>query len=214
MKAGIPSNRLYQDKVTICKGIMMKDNAVVGKFKIVSTPISGLVVLERTAFEDVRGVFSRLYSAETLQEAGMNKPILQINHSITRLKGTARGLHFQYPPSAEMKVVTCLRGEVFDVAVDLRHGSDTFLSWHGEYLSESNRKSLLIPEGCAHGFQTMEENCELLYFHTANYSPEMEGGVNVEDNRIGIQWPLPIQELSARDRTFPVLDSDFEGINL
>ena len=192
----------------------MTDNDVVGKFKIIPTPISGVVILERTAFEDSRGAFSRLFSAEEFQIAGMDKPILQINHSITRLKGTARGLHFQYPPCAEMKVVSCLKGEVFDVAVDLRCDSETFLSWHGENLTNINKKSLLIPEGFAHGFQTLTNDCELLYFHTANYSPEMEGGFNLEDTRIGIKWPLPVSGSSNRDKNLPFIDDNFEGIRL
>ena len=192
----------------------MVDNEVIGEFKIINTSIPGLMILERTAFEDSRGAFSRLFSSEEFQKAGMDKPILQINHSITRLKGTARGLHFQYPPCTEMKVVNCLKGDVFDVAVDLRHDSETFLSWYGEHLTDTNKKSLLIPEGFAHGFQTLTKDCELLYFHTANYSPEMEGGFNLEDKRIGIKWPLPVTGLSNRDKSLPFIDDDFEGIRL
>ncbi len=187
---------------------------MVGRFKISKTEITGLVVLERTVIEDKRGAFSRLFDAEEYQNAGMVKPILQINHSISRIKGTVRGLHYQHPPHAELKVVTCLKGEVYDVVVDLRHGSKTFLSWHGEYLSEGNKKSLVIPRGFAHGFQTLTNDCELLYFHDACYNPASEDGFHVEDKRIGIKWPLPLGVMSERDMKFSLIKDNYEGIQL
>ena len=123
-----------------------------------------------------------------------------------------RGLHFQRLPHAETKLVSCLHGEIFDVAVDLRRGSPTFLHWCGEILSASNRKSLLIPEGYAHGFQALTENCELIYLHTAAYHPEAEGAFNVFDLALNIVWPLPIVDLSECDRNHPFIKSDFQGI--
>jgi dTDP-4-dehydrorhamnose 3,5-epimerase len=146
--------------------------------------------------------------------AGITKSIAQINHTITRKKGAVRGLHFQHPPHAETKVVSCLRGEIFDVAVDLRSGSPTFLQWHGEILSAGNRKSMLIPEGYAHGFQALTEDCELIYLHTAAYHPEAEGALNVADPRLNIAWPLPFVDLSDRDRSHPLIDKIFHGIDL
>lgn len=144
----------------------------------------------------------------------MLKPIAQINHTLTRMKGAVRGMHYQRPPHVEVKVVSCLHGEVFDVAVDLRRGSPTFLQWHGVVLSAANRRSLLIPEGFAHGFQALREDCELIYLHTAPYRPEAEEALNAEDPRLGIGWPLPITELSERDRNHGWIKQDYQGITL
>ena len=113
-----------------------------------------------------------------------------------------------------MKVVNCLRGKVFDVAVDLRDGSPTFGQWHGEILSAENHKCLLIPEGFAHGFQTLKDDTELLYLHTEFYHPESEGGINLFDEEIDVNWPLPAVQLSARDQKLPKLCDGFESIEL
>jgi dTDP-4-dehydrorhamnose 3,5-epimerase len=184
------------------------------RFKVIKTPLSGLVVLERLVLQDKRGSFCRLYESDELSEVFSKKPIVQINHSISKIKGTVRGLHFQHPPFAEAKLVSCIRGEIFDVAVDLRSNSSTFLSWYGEYLSESNSKSLAIPKGFAHGFQTMTDECELLYFHDAMYNPKAEGGLNIKDPRLGIRWPLSISTMSERDEKFPIIDDTYKGIIL
>lgn len=182
------------------------------RFDFISTPLNGLSLVQRKAIEDDRGFLSRFYCAEEFREAGINKPIAQINHTLTRMKGAVRGLHFQHPPYAEIKLVSCLKGEILDVAVDLRRDSPTFLHWHGDILSASNRKSLLIPEGFAHGFQALTEDCELIYLHTAFYRPEAEGALNVADPRLGIAWPLPIGDLSVRDRGHAFIDIDFQGV--
>jgi len=178
------------------------------------TPLAGLMVVQRKAIEDHRGFLSRFYCTDDFRSAGLNKPIAQINHTFTRKKGAVRGLHFQYPPHAETKLVSCMKGEIFDVAVDIRKGSSTFLRWHGEILSAENRKSLWIPEGFAHGFQTLTDDCELIYLHSVAYHSEAEGALNVTDPRISIAWPLAISEISERDRSHPVIHSDFEGIAL
>src|SRR5258708_5995830 len=123
------------------------------------TPLAGLALIERARREDQRGFFSRLFCAEELRSAGFDSPVAQINQTLTLRRGAVRGLHFQYPPHAEIKFVSVLKGEVLDVAVDLRKGSKTFLQWHGEVLSADNRRSLLIPRGFAHGFQTLTESC-------------------------------------------------------
>lgn len=183
-------------------------------FNFIPTPISGLWVAERKTFGDDRGVFARLFCAEELNEIGVDKPIVQINHSITRAKGTTRGLHFQNPPHAETKIISCLKGEVFDVAVDLRRESKTFLKWHAEKLSSENSRGIIIPEGFAHGFQTLTDDCELIYLHTDFYVPESEGGLNVKDNTIGIQWPLPIIGLSDKDKSYAPVDHNFLGVVL
>lgn len=185
-----------------------------GRFSFIQTDLSGVWVLERKALEDTRGAFSRLFCADELRKIKVEKPIVQVNHSVTKTKGTVRGLHFQYPPHAEMKIVSCLKGEIFDVAVDLRRGSKTFLCWHGERLSAKNRRSLVIPEGVAHGYQTLTDDCELIYFHTGFYVPEAEGGLNVQDKRIGIDWPLPIAGLSERDQGHAFVQDGYGGVLL
>jgi dTDP-4-dehydrorhamnose 3,5-epimerase len=144
------------------------------RFDFSPTDLTGLIVVHRKATKDSRGFLSRFYCTDAFCEAGITEPIAQINHAFTRNKGAVRGMHFQYPPHAEVKLVSCLQGEIFDVAVDLRHNSRTFLHWHGEILSTKNRKSLLIPVGFAHGFQTLTDDCELIYLHTTAYHPESE----------------------------------------
>lgn len=184
------------------------------RFDFIQTPLPGLMLVQRKAIEDHRGFLSRFYCAEEFAEAGIGKPISQINHTLTRKRGAVRGLHFQHPPHAEAKLVSCLKGEILDVVVDLRRDSLTFLHSHGEILSAANRKSLLIPEGFAHGLQTLTEDCELIYLHTAAYHPEAEGALNVADPRLNIAWPLPIDDLSDRDRSHPFIGPDFQGIVL
>ncbi|MBI5326886.1 MAG: dTDP-4-dehydrorhamnose 3,5-epimerase [Deltaproteobacteria bacterium] len=184
------------------------------RFDCTLTRLQGLVVVQRKPIRDVRGFFARFYCADEYKKFGMQKPIAQINHTLTTKKGVVRGLHFQYPPHSETKVVSCIRGEAYDVAVDIRKNSPTFLKWHAEILSAENRKSLLIPEGFAHGFQTMTDDCELLYLHTERYVPSAEGALNVQDPRVGIAWPLPITELSDRDRAHPFIDMQFNGVTV
>ena len=182
------------------------------RFDFTLTLLDGLIAVQRKVIEDQRGFLSRFYCADEFREAGFNKPIAQVNHTLTRNKGAVRGLHFQYPPFAETKMVSCMQGEIFDVAVDLRHNSPTFLHWHGVVLSARNRQSLLIPEGFAHGFQTMTEDCELIYLHTATYHPESQGPLNVADPKLGIAWPLAITEISDRDRNHKLIEQNFQGI--
>jgi dTDP-4-dehydrorhamnose 3,5-epimerase len=181
------------------------------RFDFVQTPIAGLIRVQRQRLEDSRGFLSRFYCAEEFRTAGVHKPIAQINHTLTRHRGTVRGMHFQQRPYAETKLVSCLHGEVFDVAVDLRKGSPTFLKWHAELLSGANQCSLLIPEGFAHGFQALTDDCELIYLHSAAYHPSSEGGMNATDPRLALAWPLAITERSGRDRDHPMLIDEFEG---
>lgn len=184
------------------------------RFDFLPTPLAGLTIICRRSHEDTRGSFSRLFCAEEFREIGLSGSIAQINHSVTRQTGAVRGLHFQNSPHAEIKIVSCLKGKVFDVAVDLRPGSPTFLRWRGEVLSAENRRALFIPKGFAHGFQTLEEDTELLYLHTDFYEPTAEGALNVADPRLDIAWPLPITELSERDRAHPFMGSEFAGVRL
>ena len=184
------------------------------RFACTKTPIEGLRVIERRVISDSRGFLSRLFCWEDMRTIGWNKPIVQINHTLTRQTATVRGLHFQYPPHAEMKLVTCIRGQIWDVAVDLRAKSPTFLCWHAEVLSAENCRSLLIPEGFAHGFQSLTSDCEILYMHSDAYASIAEGGVNVRDPKVSITWPLPISEISVKDAKCPLLEPNFEGVNL
>lgn len=182
-----------------------------GRFEIARTALDGVSVVERRLIGDARGFLTRLYAADEF--AGLvDRPIHSVNHTLTRERGAIRGMHFQLPPHAECKLVSVLRGEILDVAVDLRRGSSTFLQWHGERLSAENRRALVIPEGCAHGFQTLTEDCELLYLHTAAYNGKAEGGVSPLDPALRIAWPLPPRGLSERDGGYALISSDFSGI--
>ena len=184
------------------------------RFDLLDTPLVGLRVLQRKPIGDSRGYLERLFCADELQALAPGRHIAQINHTLTASRGTVRGMHFQRPPYAEIKFVSCLQGEVFDVAVDLRDNSPTFLQWHAEVLSANNHKTLVIPEGFAHGFQTLTDNCEMLYFHTHTYQPGAEGGLNAQDPRLAIQWPLPVGGVSPRDAGHPFLDENFFGMTL
>lgn len=184
------------------------------RFIFTPTSLSGLWVAKRKAFGDDRGFFARLFCSDEFKAIGVNKPIVQINHSVTHIKGTTRGLHFQNPPHAETKIISCLKGEVFDVAVDLRKGSNTFLSWHAEHLSAKRQNCIIIPEGFAHGFQALTDGCELIYLHTNSYVPQAEGGLDVKDKRIGINWPLPVAGLSERDKGYEPIENDYHGVLL
>lgn len=183
------------------------------RFAIIDLPLPGLKCIERQPVGDARGYLARLFCAEELRAAGWTGPVAQINHTCTARKGTVRGLHFQRPPYAEAKLVICIRGEIFDVAVDIREGSPTFLRWHGERLSAGNHRALLIPEGFAHGFQALTDDAELIYCHSAPYHAAAEGGLDPRDPRLGIDWPLPVVELSVRDTGHPRLDSSFAGVS-
>jgi dTDP-4-dehydrorhamnose 3,5-epimerase len=176
------------------------------------TPIAGLSVVETTPHTDARGSFARLFCAQELAELLGQRQIVQINHSRTTTVGSVRGMHFQHPPHAEMKLVRCLKGRVWDVAVDLRQHSPTFLHWHGQELTPTNTYMMIIPEGFAHGFQVLEAESELLYLHTAFYTPEAEGGLRYDDPRLAITWPLPVADLSRRDQSHPLINSEFQGI--
>jgi dTDP-4-dehydrorhamnose 3,5-epimerase len=163
--------------------------------------------------KDDRGFFARLFCCEEFQAQQLCTKWEQINTSLTKHKGTVRGLHFQRPPSAEVKLVRCIAGAIFDVAVDLREGSDTYGHWMGVELNIENRQMLYIPAGFAHGFQALEDNSEIIYFNSMSYSPQLEGGLRCNDSSLNIDWPLPISGQSERDRLLPDL-SDLEPIIL
>lgn len=179
-----------------------------------STPIPDVRIIERAPFEDARGCFRKIWDEGTADSIEWGQKIAQINFSRTRGIATVRGLHFQLPPHSEVKIVTCLSGAVFDVAVDLRAGSGTFLKWQGEILSADNGKSLVIPKGFAHGFQVLVENSELLYLHSEGYHPASDRVICADDPLISVAWPHAIEGLSDRDRAAKRLSQDWLGIEL
>lgn len=180
----------------------------------IETKVFGTWIIESTAFEDSRGSFSRLFCSRELREIIGSKTIVQINHSVTHNAGAVRGLHYQNPPHAELKIVRCIKGRVFDVAVDIRKDSPTFLEWIAVELTPESHFAFVIPEGCAHGFQVLENNSELLYLHTAFYTPQAEGAIRFDDPRIRVDWPMPPTDISERDLTHPYLQEDFKGVTL
>lgn len=180
--------------------------------EIRSTPILGLFIVETTPHKDDRGLFYRGFCDQELASLLHDRIIHQLNVSRTEAVGAIRGLHFQHAPHAEMKLVRCLRGRVWDVALDIRRGSATFMRWHAQELSVNNASMLVIPEGCAHGFQVLEAGSELLYLHTAYYEPISEGGIRFDDPSVDIAWPLPATDVSKRDKSHPLLPQDFRGI--
>jgi len=176
------------------------------------TSLQGAFVIEPQIYQDNRGQFLRYFCEKEFEKIGFKKKFVQLNHSITNKKGTIRGMHYQIAPLQEAKLVKCIKGKIFDVIIDLRKDSPSFLNWFGIELSEQNKIMLFIPEGFAHGFQTLEENCELLYHHSEFYSPEYEAGIIYNDPLIKIEWKLPVSEISERDLSHKQLTKNFKGI--
>ena len=170
-------------------------------------PLKGAYRINLDRRTDDRGFFARFFCAREFQEKGLAPAFVQVNTSFSCRAGTMRGLHFQRPPMAEAKLVRCLKGRIFDVIVDLRARSATFGQWTSVELDAQVRQMIYIPQGFAHGFQTLEPDTELLYFHSQFYAPEHEGGLAHDDPRLAIRWPLTVSELSARDAAFPTLDA-------
>jgi len=184
------------------------------KLTITQSSLLGLFVINPNTYGDERGSFSRIFCMDELKELMNGKSIQQINHSVTSKKGTVRGMHFQYAPDCEVKMVRCIRGKVLDVVVDIRKNSKTFLETFSIELSAENQNMIYIPEGFAHGFQTLEDNTELLYLHTKLYSPNNEGALNIKDPLLDINFPLDIISLSKRDEEHKFLDKNFKGIDV
>jgi dTDP-4-dehydrorhamnose 3,5-epimerase len=182
--------------------------------KFTPTSLKGVFIVDLQPYADSRGWFSRIYCKREFEEIGHTKEWVQLNHSFTNKKGAIRGMHYQLPPFSEIKMVRCIAGAVWDVVVDIREDSETFLQWTAAELSAENKKMIYIPEGFAHGFQTLQDNCELLYFHSNFYTAGSEGAIRYDDPAVGIKWPLPLTELSDRDRDHPLLNAQFKGIKL
>ncbi len=176
------------------------------------TTLAGSYVVGLTPYSDERGWFARTYCKREFEAIGHQKEWVQMNHSFTKDKGTVRGMHFQFPPHGEIKMVRCIAGAVLDVIIDIRKGSATFLQWAAVELSAANKQMLYIPEGFAHGFQTLEDDTELIYHHSDFYQPGVEGGIRYNDPALNISWPLPVQTISERDSNHPLFDHQFKGI--
>ena len=177
-----------------------------------STPLQGLFEIHHAPVGDARGRFTRLFCERELAGIRPGLHFTQVNLSETRGAGSVRGLHYQRPPAAEAKLIRCLRGRVFDVAVDVRAGSPTFLYWHAIELSEDGNNAVFIPEGVAHGFQTLSEEAWLLYMHTTPWTPACEAGLRHDDPRLAIDWPLPVTTRSERDGEYALIDDAFTGV--
>lgn len=183
---------------------------------MIFTPLSlaGAYIVEPIVHSDERGLFYRYFSADEFKKIGHHKPWVHLNHSYTKTRGSIRGLHFQQPPHSEIKMVKCIAGKILDVIIDLRKDSQSFLQWTGIEISADNRRMIYIPEGFAHGFQTLTDDCELIYHHSAVYVKESEGGIRWDDPSLNIRWPLPGVNISERDQQHPLITQQFAGIKL
>ncbi len=182
--------------------------------KFTETVLKGSYVIDLEPMIDERGWFVRTFCKDEFRRIGHTAEWVQLNHSFTKKKGTIRGMHFQLSPFTEIKLVRCISGAVFDVIIDLRKSSSTFLKWFGVELSAENKKMIYIPEGFAHGFQSLTKDCELLYHHSALYTPGFEGGIRYNDKFVNINWPKKVTEISKRDKEHPLLNESYEGINI
>lgn len=173
----------------------------------IETDIQGAYLIDLEKREDQRGFFARTWAQEEFEQHGLVARVVQANLSFNHTRGTLRGMHFQSAPYAEAKLVRCVRGSLFDVIIDLRADSPTYKRWIGIELTAENRRALFVPEGFAHGFQTLTDNCEAIYQVSQFYTPGAEGGVRYNDPAFNIQWPLPVSVISEKDRSWP----DFAG---
>lgn len=175
--------------------------------KFTETDIDGVFVIDLERLGDERGWFARSFCVDEFAGAGIDFNIVQENLSFNSEAGTLRGMHYQRGPHEEAKVVRCIRGAIFDVAVDLRPDSPSFRSWFGVELAGDSGRSLFVPAGCAHGFQTLTDDVEVHYLMSARYHPEAAAGVRYDDPAFGIEWPLPVSSVSERDRSWPLARS-------
>ena len=184
------------------------------KFKVIRDVLNGVKVIELIPMTDDRGYFERLLCVNEFKEIGLERDIVNINHSKTSYTGTIRGMHYQNQPSTEIKIVKCIRGEIHDVVVDIRKDSPTFLKHFSIDLTADNNLLLYIPEGFAHGFQALKDDSEIIYFVTSHYSRELEATINPFDCLINIKWPVDCTNISNKDQESPMLTSTFEGIEV
>lgn len=182
--------------------------------KFIETPLHGLYVIEHKKLRDERGLFARTFCKHEFLQIGFTKELVQFNHSFNVKKGTIRGMHYQNQPFSECKLIRCVQGKVFDIAIDIRKNSPTYLRHFGIELSQENMLSIFIPEGFAHGFQTLEHNTSLIYHHSEYYTPQADAGIRHNDPEINIYWPLSAENLSEKDKSYPLIDEKFEGIQV
>ncbi len=175
--------------------------------KFQETPIAGGYLVSMQRHADNRGFFARAFCEKELAEHGIPSRFVQSNFSRTIRKGTIRGLHMQTPPHEEIKMVRCIRGAIFDVFVDMRPDSSTYLQWFGTELSEENLDAVIVPKGCAHGFQSLTDDVDLYYTVSDFYAPDFELGYRFDDPAFGIEWPLPVSVISDKDATWPLVNS-------
>ena len=180
--------------------------------KFVEQSLKGVYLIDLDIFSDNRGSFARTFCKNEFNNIGHHKEWVQLNQSWNTIKGTIRGMHYQTPPFKEIKLIRCIKGAVLDVVIDIRAGSPTFLKHFTVELNEQNRKMIYVPEGFAHGFQTLTDNAELLYHHSEFYVPNSEGGLRYNDPTLGINWPLPVSLISERDLSHPLIDINFKGV--
>jgi dTDP-4-dehydrorhamnose 3,5-epimerase len=173
--------------------------------RFIATELAGAYIVEPEPHKDSRGLFARIFCAQEFREHGLVDTFVQCNTSWNARKGTLRGLHYQLPPSSEIKLVRCTAGALWDVIVDLRPGSPTYLQHVGVELTAKNRRALYIPEMFAHGFQTLEDGTEVFYQMSEFYAPKSARGLRFDDPKLAIEWPLPVTSTSDQDRNWALL---------
>lgn len=176
------------------------------------TTLKGSFIIDLEPFGDERGWFARTYCENEFNIIGHTSNWVQLNHSFTKNKGTIRGMHFQIPPYGEIKLVRCISGAIHDVIIDLRKKSPTYLKNFGIELSAENKKMIYIPIGFAHGFQTLTDDCELIYHHSAFYKPDSEVGIKYNDPKLNIEWPITVTSVSERDNSHLLINQNFKGL--
>jgi dTDP-4-dehydrorhamnose 3,5-epimerase len=177
------------------------------------TRVHGACLIEQEPRSDERGFFARALCEQEFTAAGLVSRFVQVNNSLSRQRGTLRGLHYQLQPSAEVKLVRAIRGALFDVIVDLRPDSPSYQAWFGAELTAENRLALYVPRGCAHAILTLTDDTEALYFVSACYAPQAERGLRWDDPAIGVEWPIAPVEISDKDRGWPDFDPAFHGVD-
>jgi dTDP-4-dehydrorhamnose 3,5-epimerase len=176
------------------------------------TSLQGSYLIKLQPILDERGFFVRTFCKKEFEVIGHEKEFVQMNQSYNKLKGTLRGMHYQLPPHQEIKLVRCISGSVYDVIIDMRKDSPTYLQYFGTELSAENFCMMYVPEGFAHGFQTLADHTSLVYHHTAVFAPGSEAGLRFDDQRIGINWPMPVACISEKDQQYPYMAESFNGI--
>lgn len=178
------------------------------------TKLAGAFTIDVQPFQDNRGFFTRTFCENEFGAQNLVQHFVQANHSGTHGKGVIRGMHFQRPPFCEVKLVKCVQGSIFDVIIDVREGSPTFLQWFGAELSAENKRMMYVPAGFAHGFQSLTDYSEITYMVSNFYNKESEAGVKYNDAKVNIEWPLPVSLVSDKDNTIPAIDDSFSGVSL